>query len=249
MLHTSRLWILAAALGLLPLASAGAQVRPDVVVVGDGGAAALLYEGVSQHGNLEEALNDAVARAQRDLPGADRMVRWRLREVSGEQGGIRGARTLRVTIEVVREQPAQPPVPAPPGGGSETLRRWLKTNLTITPPAPGGADEASFALKARNTGTEAVQVAFPTSQQVEFEVWREKHLVWRWSQGRVFTQALSSLILSPGRDMTWRATWNLSDGQGHRVAPGRYTVRAYLPAQMPGPRIGTSGTLTVPAGH
>src|SRR5947209_307929 len=64
------------------------------------GQAVRVYEGVSNTGEFQQALDRAVAGAMRALPGADRMVRYRVRDITGEQGGIRGVNTLRVTIEV-----------------------------------------------------------------------------------------------------------------------------------------------------
>src|SRR6266508_3624937 len=99
---------------VLPLAGVAAQVergqrlsRPQP---------ARVYEGVSQRGQLQEALDDAVRRAARSQPGADRLVRWRLAEITGEAGGIRGLNTVRVRIEMNDEVPRPPSGPGTPGG-------------------------------------------------------------------------------------------------------------------------------------
>jgi hypothetical protein len=54
--------------------------------------------GTSNKGNLQEALDTAVATALRNAPGADRLVKWKLECVTGEQGGIAGINQLTVEI-------------------------------------------------------------------------------------------------------------------------------------------------------
>ena len=53
-------------------------------------------------------------------------------------------------------------------------------------------------LRVRNTSGKTVQVPFSSSQQFDFEVWRDNRLLWRWGDGRSFTQALGSLTVEPG---------------------------------------------------
>lgn len=57
------------------------------------------YSGNSKNGNLQEALDDAVQKALAAAPGADRQVRWTLKEVSGVKGGFAPLNTLTVEIE------------------------------------------------------------------------------------------------------------------------------------------------------
>jgi hypothetical protein len=57
------------------------------------------YSGSSRSGNLQEALADAIQTALAAAPGADRQVRWTLKEVSGVRGGFSPLNTLTVEIE------------------------------------------------------------------------------------------------------------------------------------------------------
>src|SRR4051812_4250866 len=54
------------------------------------------YSGSSIKGNFEDALKDAINKARAAAPGADRQVRWTLKEVSGVNGGISPLNTLTV---------------------------------------------------------------------------------------------------------------------------------------------------------
>ena len=64
-------------------------------------SARVLFEVTSSKGNLEEALNTAIESAMASRRGtADAMVEWKIKEISGAQGGIAGVNRLTVTIEV-----------------------------------------------------------------------------------------------------------------------------------------------------
>lgn len=57
------------------------------------------FHGTSRKGDMEEALNKAIAAAQSSIRHPDGMVNWTLKTVSGRQGGIAGFREVTVTIE------------------------------------------------------------------------------------------------------------------------------------------------------
>jgi len=56
------------------------------------------FEGVSKKGQLEEALTIAIAAAQKGLKTD--LVRWTLKEISGEDGRSAPVHNLKVTIDV-----------------------------------------------------------------------------------------------------------------------------------------------------
>lgn len=55
------------------------------------------FEGTSNQGDFNEALQKAIAAALEGLSST--LITWRLLEVSGENGGFVGANNLTVTIE------------------------------------------------------------------------------------------------------------------------------------------------------
>ena len=56
------------------------------------------FEGVSKNGQFEEALTTAIAAAMKGLKTD--LVRWTLKEMSGEDGGSAPVHNLRVAIDV-----------------------------------------------------------------------------------------------------------------------------------------------------
>jgi hypothetical protein len=219
-----------------------------------------VYQGVSDTGEFQQALDRAVAAALRAQPGADRMVRYRVREITGEQGGIAGVNSLRVEIEVSDDRSRGPARDLPPDRGeappprdpvlsdaenAALLRDALRPQLTLLRNRVGRGETVTMELAVRNGSGSTVRVPYLTSQKYEFEVWRGNRLIWRYGQGRAFTQSPSTLTLGPDADVTYRETWNTRTSQNAFAPAGQYEVRAYLPTSVPGVRVGDTAPLTI----
>lgn len=87
-------------------------------------------------------------------------------------------------------------------------------------------DRVEFALTVTNADTEPVELPFASGQIADFAVSADEAEVWRWSEGRMFTQVQQSETLAPGEAFTRSATW--SD-----PSPGEYTVEASLATIRP----------------
>ena len=102
----------------------------------------------------------------------------------------------------------------------EIAREPLASSLNV---AITRAKEVRFALHVTNRADKNVELMFPSGQTHEFAVQdsigRE---VWRWSEGRMFTQALQSKLLVGEETTTYAESWQ----PGTRS--GRYTVIATL---------------------
>src|SRR5439155_20347303 len=117
----------------------------------------------------------------------------------------------------IREQPAS-------GGGTAALRRALRLELQVRPAAVKPDGMVTFALLVRNRSEKAVQVPFSSGQHFDLGVWRDNRLVWRWGEGRSFTQNLTTLTIEPGQAVTLSGSWDLQTSAGAVAAPGVYTV-------------------------
>jgi hypothetical protein len=86
-----------------------------------------------------------------------------------------------------------------------------------------GAREVTFALHVTNRAEKNVELMFPSGQTHDFIVQDANgREVWRWSEGRMFTQALQSKLLSGSETTTYQDAWQ----PGTRT--GRFTVVASL---------------------
>lgn len=98
---------------------------------------------------------------------------------------------------------------------------WVMLTPTLTV-EPGG-DGLRFVLTVRNDGDDPVELSFRTGQRADFAVESDGEQIWRYSEGRMFTQVLGSETIAPGDHRTYEATW--SDPE-----PGEYTVTGEVTA-------------------
>ena len=80
-----------------------------------------------------------------------------------------------------------------------------------------------FALRVTNSSKKRVELQFPSGQTYEFvvldSIGRE---VWRWTKGRMFTQALQNKLLDGGETLAINEHWDFIPKSG------RYTAIATL---------------------
>lgn len=84
-------------------------------------------------------------------------------------------------------------------------------------------DQVSFTLQLTNSSSKRQEIDFPSGQTHDFAVQDSTgRTIWRWSDGRMFTQALQTKPLDAGETMSYDEKW---DPAGLH---GRYTVVARL---------------------
>lgn len=84
-------------------------------------------------------------------------------------------------------------------------------------------DAVSFEFTVVNGGTDPVELTFRSGKIADIAVYADGGPVWRWSDGRMFTQALRTDSLAPGESFTHAAEWVDPE-------PGEYTAEATLEA-------------------
>lgn len=101
------------------------------------------------------------------------------------------------------------------------------------PPVAASLDVAigtsiEFAFRVTNNAARKLELRFPSGQTHDFvvvdSVGRE---VWRWSEGRMFTQALQNRVVDSYGMMTVQASID-AGGAAAPLAPGRYVAIASL---------------------
>lgn len=81
-----------------------------------------------------------------------------------------------------------------------------------------------FALHVRNTSKKRVELTFPSGQTYDFVVLDSSgREMWRWGNGRMFTQTLRNKLLGAGESLDLEETMESSP-----LPPGRYVARALL---------------------
>ena len=109
----------------------------------------------------------------------------------------------------------------------------LRLSLRPDKPAYAVEEPVKITLTLTNLGDQEVQLQFTSSQQFDFVVRRDKTEVWRWSNGRMFSMMLTTMVLKPQSSKSHTAVWAQKDNSGRPVSPGRYEVLALLPLHQP----------------
>ncbi len=81
----------------------------------------------------------------------------------------------------------------------------------------------AFAFTVENTGTDPIDLEFRTGKTVDVAVYDDGVELWRWSDGRLFTQAIRAETLDPGESIDRELTWG-------DPRSGTYTAVASLEA-------------------
>jgi hypothetical protein len=119
------------------------------------------------------------------------------------------------------QPPHQPAVASQPAAHATTA-----DGLAVTLTQINAAHATSFSLRVTNPG-KRTEVRFPSGKTHDFVVLDDKDReVWRWSNGRLFTQALQTRQLKTGDAMHYDATWT-------GATPGTYHVVAMLNSETP----------------
>ena len=93
--------------------------------------------------------------------------------------------------------------PVANGGGEADM-----PDLLPSVQATSANDSIEFVLQVTNTTDEPVPVSFSSGQTYDFVVYDASGAeVWRWSDERMFTQALREESVAPGETLTYSAIW------------------------------------------
>lgn len=96
--------------------------------------------------------------------------------------------------------------------------------FTVTPSQARVGQPVQVGIRLVNNGGTAVELTFPSSQQYDFWVTGADGEIWRWSDGMVFTQALTYQTIGGQSGSTFSESWTPTE-------PGTYVVHGMLTAQ------------------
>ncbi|MDQ0162410.1 BsuPI-related putative proteinase inhibitor [Bacillus alveayuensis] len=103
-------------------------------------------------------------------------------------------------------------------------REGNREKIVITVDARESTDFVDFVLMVKNETEQEVEFEFPSSQKYEIVVTNDKEEeLYRYSIGKMFTQALQYETVPPFHYLEFSERWNyMKDGE--RIPPGTYTV-------------------------
>lgn len=111
-------------------------------------------------------------------------------------------------------------------------------------------------LLLKNTTQAPIRLDFSSGQRYDIELRREKgtkgELVWQWARERMFTMALGSVTLAPGKPQTYAETYTPKSANGQAasatmptLSAGTYTLIATITTMGEKPRPTAQTTITI----
>lgn len=98
----------------------------------------------------------------------------------------------------------------------------LQVDVNVT------AQQAEFIITLINHTNELKKLEFPTNQKYEIIVKDESDReVYRYSEGKMFTQAIEIALIKQGEKIEWHEMWEFSDGNSK---PGKYVAEVSIVA-------------------
>ncbi len=83
----------------------------------------------------------------------------------------------------------------------------------------------SFSLEILNTQDKTLKLFFPTSKIYDFVVYDESGKeVYRWSRNKLFTQAITRIVLKPRETRVFSLEWDQKVEFGEKAKPGNYQI-------------------------
>ena len=93
--------------------------------------------------------------------------------------------------------------------------REVATTLNVIP----DGHHVDFSLNVTNNTAKTVELRFPNGQTHDFMVLdRNGRIVWRWSDGRIFTQTMQSKTVASSNTVTLADDWDARNAHGQYVA-------------------------------
>jgi hypothetical protein len=76
--------------------------------------------------------------------------------------------------------------------------------------------EIAFRFHVTNNANKKLELVFPSGKTHDITIVDAAgEEVWRWSDGRMFTQVLQNRVLGPGDTLTYEMTWSVPARSGH----------------------------------
>ena len=97
-------------------------------------------------------------------------------------------------------------------------------------------DLITMELSVRNRTSEAQRVTFVDASQSDFLVFDDgtPRLRWRWTDGKVFTQATTEVMFDPQETRTISVTWDQVLSSGAMLETGGFEARGMMIRLLPG---------------
>jgi len=104
----------------------------------------------------------------------------------------------------------------------------LRVEVELTERGYALLEPVVMTLKVTNVKGEDLTLTFPTAQRCDFIVRKGRQVVWRWSEGMMFAQAIGRETLRAGDSISYEVTWDQSGLENVKPPLGAYSVQGIL---------------------
>jgi hypothetical protein len=110
--------------------------------------------------------------------------------------------------------------------GDRRVVGGVSMTFTVRPARVEVGKTVIFTLRMNNIAGRPAELTFPTGKQYDFWVTRGSREVWRWSDDRLFTQAVEKRTIGPQDTLSLSESWVAKDA-GHFVVHGQLHADGY----------------------
>jgi hypothetical protein len=92
-------------------------------------------------------------------------------------------------------------------------------------------EPVTLRLVLHNRSGAPQRLRFPSARSYDIRIAESSgREIWRWSQGRMFAQALTEVMGEAGGSHEYRVSWSQTTSEGGTAPPGLYEVEGWIPA-------------------
>jgi hypothetical protein len=110
--------------------------------------------------------------------------------------------------------------------GDRRVVGGVTVTFTVRPARVDVGKTVRFALRVVNIAGKTAELTFPSSKQYDFWVTRGNDEIWRWSDDRLFTQAVEKETIDPQSLLTLSEPW-VAGPAGEYVVHGELHAEGY----------------------
>lgn len=110
--------------------------------------------------------------------------------------------------------------------GDRRVVGGVNVSFTVTPARVEVGNPVRFTMRLTNNGGRTESLEFASGQLYDFWVTDGDDEVWRWSEDRLFSQALEKRQIPTQDSLTFTETWR-SEGTGTYIAHGALKAKGY----------------------
>lgn len=101
----------------------------------------------------------------------------------------------------------------------------LLVSITCDKTAYKTKEPITMTLTVINTGSTAREFVFSSGKKYDFYLYRGARLIWKWSEGQIFSQAFSGLTLNPNQPLKYPNVFDQILPSGKMIRPGHYRLK------------------------